>query len=420
MEVLKLTLTGMAHGGAAFGRDESGRAIFVPFAIAGETVRVEIVEDKGRFATARLLEVVRPSPDRVQPQCPHYTTCGHSHYQHISYEAQLRFKAEILRDQLERIGRLTNVTVRPTLPNPEAWAYRADVTFFPAAGGGLGFWSPQQGQVTAVQSCPLLRPTLLEVLQDVDLELPGLRKLTLRLGDDGDVLAALEVEDVEPPELESESPISIAIVLPDGTAANLIGDNTIVRSLRGRDFRVSAGCYAYPSPAAAELVVDTVLRYADLENLTRRQGGHGEEDKEGSKVLELYSGVGMLTAFLSAGAAEVTAIEANPDAVADTAVNLADTENVALYEGWVEEILPGLDMAPDVVVVDPPEGGLPAGVIRALAAKRPGRLVYVSMDAAALARDGKELVAAGYQLQEVQPIDMFPQTYQIQSVSWWS
>lgn len=406
MQMITLTLSGMAHGGAAFGRDEGGRAIFVPFAIAGETVRVEIVEDKGRFATARLLEVVRPSPDRVEPQCPHYPTCGHSHYQHISYEAQLRFKAEILRDQLERIGRLTNVTVRPTLPNAEAWAYRADATFYPAAGGGLGFWSPQQGEVTAVQSCPLLRPALLDVLQDVDLELPGLRRLTLRLGDDGDVLAALEVEDVEPPELESESPISIAIVLPDGTAANLIGDNTIVRSVRGRDFRVSAGCYFYPSPAAAELVVETVLRYANLS---------GRE-----KVLELYSGVGTLTAFLSAGAVEVTAIEGNPDAVADTAVNLADTENVALYEGLVEEILPNLDVAPDVVVVDPPEGGLTAGVIRVLAAKRPGRLVYVSMDAATLARDGKALVAAGYHLQEVQPVDMFPQTYQIQSVSWWS
>lgn len=420
METITLTLTGMAHGGAAFGRDEAGRAIFVPFAIAGETVRVEIVENKGRFATARLLEVIRPSPERSEPQCPHYATCGHSHYQHIRYEAQLRFKAEILRDQLERIGRLTDVTVQPTLPNPEPWAYRADVTFFPAAGGGLGFWSPQQRQVTAVQTCPLLRPTLLDVLQDVDLELPGLRKLTLRLGDDGDVLAALEVEDVEPPELESESPISIAIVLPDGTAANLIGDNYIVRAVRGRDFRVSAGCYFYPSPAAAELVVDTVLRYADLGNSTRRYGGHGEGGKEGGRVLELYSGVGTLTAFLSAGAAEVTAIEANPDAVADTAVNLADTDNVALYEGLVEEILPNLAIAPDVVVVDPPEGGLAAEVIRALAAKRPGRLVYVSADAATLARDGKELAAAGYHLREIQPIDMFPQTYQIQSVSWWS
>lgn len=116
----------------------------------------------------------------------------------------------------------------------------------------------------------------------------------------------------------------------------------------------------------------------------------------------------------------MTAIEANPDAVADTAVNLADTDNVALYEGLVEEILPNLAIAPDVVVVDPPEGGLAAEVIRALAAKRPGRLVYVSADAATLARDGKELAAAGYHLREIQPIDMFPQTYQIQSVSWWS
>ena len=403
MERITLTLSGMAHGGSAFGRDERGRAIFVPFAIAGETVRVELVEDKGKFALARLLEIIRPSPDRVEPHCPHYAACGHSHYQHIAYPAQLRFKEEILRDQLERVGRLTGVTVRPVLPNPEPWAYRADVTLFPAAGGGVGFWSSIRGQVTAVQTCPLLRPPLVDLLQDVDLELPGLRKLSLRLGDDGDLLAALEVDDVEPPELESESPLSIAIVLPDGTAANLIGDNYIVRSIGGRDFRISAGCYFYPSPAAAELVVETTLRYA---NLTAKH-----------KVLELYSGVGTLTAFLSARAAELTAIEANPDAVADTAVNLADTENVALYEGLVEEILPNLDIHPDVAVVDPPEAGLPAVVIRALAHKRPARLVYISADAAALTRDSQALLAAGYRLIEVQPIDMFPQTYQIQSVA---
>jgi 23S rRNA (uracil1939-C5)-methyltransferase len=242
-------------------------------------------------------------------------------------------------------------------------------------------------------------------LQDIDLDLPDLRQLTLRVGVDGALLAALEVEGIEPPELETDFPISVALVLPDDTAASLVGENYLVQSVKERDFRVSPGVFFQPSLAGAELIVAVVLSYASL---TGRE-----------TVVEGYSGVGMLTAFLAGVAAEVLGIEANPDAVADAAINLDDTQNVTLYQGSVEQILPALNVRPAVTVVNPPSGGLSAAAIRAIVDKSPRRLIYISSEVATLARDGKQLGRSGYKLEEIQPIDVTPQAYQIDTVSLW-
>ncbi len=404
MKEITLTLTIMAHGGAAMGRDEDGRPIFIPYAIPGETVRAQLTDEKRHFARADLLEVLEPSPDRAAPRCPHFGTCGGCHFQHMDYEAQLRHKQIIVGDQLQRIGGFEDVIVQPVKVNPSPWDYRIDVSLSPVSGGGLGFWSSSERQVIPIETCPIISPQLLALWHDFDLDLPGLRKLTLRMGDDEALLAALEVDGVEPPELAADFPVSVALVLPDKTAVSLIGDNYIMQQVKGRDFRVSPGCFFQPSPAAAELLVDAVLAYA---NLT------GSET-----VLDVYSGVGLLTAFLAKQAAQVVAVELNPDAAADTAVNLHDVDNVSLYEGLAEEILPWLNAAPDVVVVNP-DGGLETAVIQAITAMNPARLIYVSSDLPALARDGKKLTQAGYKLLEVQPIDMTPQSFQIDTVSLW-
>jgi 23S rRNA (uracil1939-C5)-methyltransferase len=405
MNELTLTMTIMAHGGAAMGRDGNGRPIFVPYTIPGETVRARLTTEKRHFARADLLEVLEPSPDRVEPKCPYFGRCGGCHFQHMRYEAQLEAKRIVVADQLQRIGGFDDVAVRPVKPNPSPWQYRSDISLSPVEGGGLGFWSPAERQVIPIEACPILHPRLQELWQDVDLDLPGLRKLTLRRGDDDALLAALEVDDVEPPELEADFPVSVAIVLPDKTAASLVGDNYIVQQVNGRDFRVSPGCFFQPSPAAAENLVEAVLAYAQLS---------GDES-----VVELYSGVGMLTAFLAEKAASVACIEVNADAVADTAVNLSDFDNISLYEGPAEEILPLLDNQPALIVVDPPAGGLATAVIETIAQLAPARLVYVSSDLPSLARDGKKLAQAGYQLVEVQPVDMTPQSFQIDTVSLW-
>lgn len=409
-ETLTLQLTDMANGGDALGRDENGRVVFVPYTIPGEEARVEIVEDKGRFAHARALDVLQAAPERAEPRCPHFGVCGACQWQHIEYEAQLRYKQEIVRDQLARIGGMEDVVVQETLPNPEPWSYSIDVSFSPTPENELGFWSPFLKRVMPIEVCYIIRPQLLELFQDTDLAFPGLRRLTLRVGDDEALLMALEVEGLEPPELATDFPISVAVVLPDGTAVNLVGDNYLVQRVAGpygemRDFRVSAGSFFYPSPPATSKLVETVLRYAAL------QGGE--------TVLDGFCGVGLFSAFLAGRAASVLGIEAAPDAVEDAAVNLDDLDNVSLYQGALEEVLPEFTVRPDVMVVDPPPEGLSRDVVEMLGGAELDRLIYVSSDVATLARDGRQLRQEGYRLAEIQPIDMLPQTYQVLTVSLW-
>lgn len=404
METITLDVTEFANGGYAVGRAGRGRTVFVPYAIPGEKVKANIHTEKNKVAYAHLQQVLKASPERVAPRCPHFGVCGGCHFQHMAYEAQLRAKQAVVVDQMWRIGNVKDAPVRPTLPHPQLWAYSTEMSLSPVAGGGLGFWSPVEKRIIPIESCPISRPELVDLLHDVDLELPGLRKLTLRVGDDEALLAAVEVDGVEPPDLEADFPLSVVIVLPDDTAVNLIGDNFTIQAIKGRDFRISAGCYLPPSAIGMELLVETVQRYA---RLTRVE-----------QVLELYSGVGMLTAFLAENAAEVVAVEINPDAVMDTAVNV-DADNVSLYEGAVEEILPELDIKPDVLVLHPPKEGLSREAARLVAGLRPAHIVYVSSDIATLARDGRAFGRDGYNLVEVQPIDTRPQTFHMDVVGLW-
>jgi len=399
-----LQLTAMAHGGSALGRDEQGRVIFVPLAIPGETVRVRLAEDKERYAVAELLEVLQPSPHRIEPRCRHFGSCGGCHFQHIAYPAQLGFKTEVVRDQLERVGKFTDPPVHDILSSPAPWQYCHSATFHPAQEGRLGYWSPLEERVIPIEECHIIQPILWQLFEDLDLDLTGILHVTLRAGADEELLIALATEDVEPPLLEVDFPVSVAMVLPTGEAANLVGDNYLVQRCAGRDWRVSAGSFFQVNPGAAEHLVRLVGRLATLAGP--------------QTVLELYSGVGLLTATLSAAADRVIGIESNPDAVSDASVNLEETDNVELYQGIVEEVLPALAGVPfDAVVIDPPRGGVDPAVIDSLLEIRAPRIVYVSCDPATFARDARRLARGGYRLAEVSPVDMFPQTYHIEMVS---
>ena len=406
---LTLTLTDMAHGGLALGRDKGGRAIFVPYAIPGETVRVHVPDDRRGFARAELLEVLQPSSDRVTPRCRHFGICGNCHFQHMTYAAQLRAKDDATRDQLTRVGGLKNPPLRPILPAPEVYGYRAETALFPADEGGLGYWSPVERRIFRVAECPILAPALEAALPDLDVDLPGLRRLSLRLGDDEELLAALEIEDVEPPELLVDFPVSVSIVLPDHTAASLIGDPYLLRTIGGREFRFSPGVPYPVNPAAAELWAGIILELSEL----------APDDT----VLENPGGAGWLTATLAARAAQVIAIEANPDAVADAADNLDAFDNVAIYQGTEEEVFPALDAEPDVVLLRTGlyrlEEGLSPAAFRLLERLRPRRRVVITGEVGALAKDAKRLVKIGYRPVAFQPVDLTPQGFWVEVVSVW-
>ncbi len=407
MDTLTLQLTTMTYGPAALGR-HGQKAIFVPYGLPGETVRVEVVDDQGRYAHARLLEVLQPSPERVAPPCPYFGPdgCGGCAWQHAAYTAQLRFKTQVVADQLTRIGRLADPPVLPTLADSSGWAYRNQARFHPAAEEGLGFLAAAGQRVVPVDGCLLLHPLLADLYDALDLDLPGLAALTLRASTaSGERLLIFETADDEPPALELDLPVSCVLLRSDGSVLTMVGQDTLTEVVAGHAYRVSAPSFFQVNTAQAEPLVRLALDGLALTG--------------GETVLDAYCGVGLFTLPLAERAGLVLAVEADPSAVDDLLANSAALENVEVIEGTVAAALAGLDEPLDAALVDPPRGGLEREALVGLIAAAPRRIVYVSCDPATLARDGQQLARAGYQLLQVQPVDMFPQTYHIETVSLW-
>jgi len=370
-------------------------------------VRVEILDDRGYYAFARLVEVVEPSPDRIELTCPYFghEGCGGCQWQHIDYQAQVDFKAKIVADQLERIGDLEEPSVLPTLTAPSAWAYRNHAQFYPAPDGRLGFQKASGDEIIAIEHCPILHPLLVDLHAILDLvDLPGLIRLVMRAGTTtGDRLLAFEMEEDRPPALETDEPVSCALILSEGGHANLIGDNYITERVAGRTYRVSASSFFQVNTPQAPQLVQVALDYLDLQS--------------DETVLDGYCGVGLFTTHLAERAGLVVAIEAAPAAVDDLLENTADIDNVEIVEGTVEDVLPDIRVPLDAAVLNPPRAGVDRFALDALVDREPSRVVYVSRDPATLARDAKRLTRAGYRLVEVRPVDMFPQTYHVDSVA---
>lgn len=397
----------MAHGGDALGRHE-GKVIFVPYAMPGEEALVEIVEDKGSYARGRLVEILSPSPHRVDPPCPHFGPgkCGGCQWQHIAYQSQLELKAAVVGDQLARLGRLPNVPVKPIIPSLSPWHYRNHVQFTVSDDGRLGFVATDGRRVETVEICYLLHPLLEELLAALELELPELARLSLRAGaNTGDQMMIFETHDDLPPALESDLPVSCVLLLSDGTPVNLIGNNYLTEAVAGREFHISASSFFQVNTAAAEELVRVVGEYL---------APTGDET-----LLDAYCGVGTFALSLADKVGQVIGIEEAAGAAADARLNASEMANVEFIEGSVEAVLPKLDRPIDLVVLDPPRQGCKPEALTALIELAPRRIVYVSCDPATLARDARKLAGGGYRLLEVQPVDMFPQTYHIESVALW-
>jgi 23S rRNA (uracil1939-C5)-methyltransferase len=404
-----LKLTQMAHGGPALGRHE-GKVIFVPYALPGETVRVEIETSKKGWAQARLVEVIEPSPERVTPACPHFgpDACGGCQWQHMSYTAQLAHKTEVVREQLARLGGLIDAHVQPTRAVGEPWGYRNHVQLH-ASPDGLGYVAADGQRVEPVGICPIMHPLVAELFEELNIEIEELEGLTLRAGiNTGQQLVIFETVDDEPFELTVDRPVSCVLLLSDGTPVILVGRDHFFERVAGKDYRVSAGSLFQVNTAGAQALVDTVAAYL--------------APKSHETLLDLYCGVGLFSLALAGQVGQIVAVEGHPIAAADAQFNVqaAGLDNVRVVENEASAALATLGERVHAVVADPPRSGCGPAVIGQLVALEPERLVYVACDPATLARDAKSLAAAGYRLVEVQPLDLFPQTYHIESVGLFS
>ena len=399
----------MGHGGKALGFHR-GKPVFAPYAIPGEVITAEITGGSGGATFARGLTLQAASADRTVPRCPHFGpgACWGCHWQHIDYAAQLLLKQDVLADQLSRLGRLPDKlidsTLQPVLPADEIWRYQHSLRLTRSqAGWGL----PREARgIEAIADCHLAHPDLITLLAQLELDYEHARRMTLRRGSDGRLMLILEVADEVDPELRTDLPLSVNLLLPSREPINLIGAAHSNYIIGEKTFRATAGSAIRANIRGIER--QTAVAVAALQI--------GEQQH----TLDLYAGIGIFSAFMADEAALVTTVESYPPAANDADFNLRDHDNIDLIEGGVAEALTELAEAGtrvDAALVDPPSAGLGADVIALLARLPIKRLVYVSGDPASLARDSRRLLEHGFQLERIQPIDLSPQTYYIDCVA---
>ncbi len=400
------------------GRLPDGRAVFVPFGLTGERVRIRLTEEKKNFARGELMEILEPSPDRIAPKCKHFYSpllagegagvrfCGGCHYQNLPYEKQLLAKAEILRDQLMRIGKIENPPVLPMVASPSEWNYRNHVQFHLTEDGKIGFVNATGNAVIPISECHLPEASINSLWRHLQFE-PNMdiARVSLRAGADDDLMLLLESDSPETPELEIEADISVVHLFDEHPVVIAGADHHFIRVL-DRDFKVSALSFFQVNTPMAEKMVEHLLAEMPV--------------SASDTLLDLYCGVGLFSAFFASRAGRVIGVESSESACEDFAVNLDEFDNVELYEGAAEEILPmlvGQIANLSYIIVDPPRAGLAPRVVDAIRALGPRVIAYVSCDPSTLARDAKRLIQGGYRLRQVTPFDLFPQTYHIEAIS---
>jgi 23S rRNA (uracil1939-C5)-methyltransferase len=435
-----VTVDRLTYGGEGIGRSD-GLAVFVTGAAPAETVRAKVRRAHRRHVEADLIAVEEPSADRVAPRCKHFAQgCGGCCWQHVRYEAQLLAKAAAVRDSLERLGGFRDLAIRPILPAPDAFHYRnkMEFAFHPTGILGLhprGAWY----DILPLDECFLESPLAVRLVKAAQLFVEEhtislyhprtreglLRELCVRQSRaTGEVLIGLVTSEGPFPEgaamathLASVDPAVVGVVrsirrsadseaLP-GTTTLLLGQDHITESVDGLRFRIRLDTFFQTNSVQAERLVEVVKELAD--------------GVAGARVVDVYCGVGLFSLVMAKAGAEVVGIEIVESAIEAARANAAANglSGLAFHAGDARKVLADVlpaGLAPDVLVLDPPRAGAGGKVMRRIARATPRRIVYVSCNPTTLARDLVELRPFGYKPTVVQPIDLFPQTYHVETV----
>ncbi len=254
-----IQLEKLTYGGEAMGRLPDGRAVFVPFGLPGETVRVRLVQDKQSFARGELLEVLTASPERIDPKCKHFGKCGGCHYQNLPYEKQLQAKTEILRDQLQRIGKIEDPPVKPMVASPLEWNYRNHMQFHLTAEGKIGFINSKGNSTLPIEECHLPETGINTFWPELQFESnKDFERVSLREGHDEELMVMLESEKLETPEIEIEADVSV-VHLFDEHPVVIAGQDHLTISILEKDFHVSAASFFQVNTKMAEKMVEHLL-----------------------------------------------------------------------------------------------------------------------------------------------------------------
>lgn len=449
-----IDIIGMNHDGEGVGR-ANGYTLFVQGALPGETVRVRVMKTKKQYGYAKLLEIVKASPDRVSAPCPIYDQCGGCQIQHMSYAGQLAWKRQLVVDNLQRIGKLNvlvedaegaeqqGIRVLPTMGMDEPWRYRNKAQVpIGAADGGLvgGFYAKGSHRIIDMDICLIQHEHNDEVVAKVK-ELGShlgisayneetgrglLRHVVVKKAfRTGEMMLVLVTNGRDIPHKDAwigsirEAIPHVASICQNVNKKQtnvIFGDET--RVLWGRDviydyigdvqFAISARSFYQVNPVQTEVLYGKTVEYAGLS---------GKET-----VIDAYCGIGTISLFLAQHADQVYGVEIVPEAIEDARSNamLNEMKNVKFEVGASEDVIPrwkeqGIEA--DVIVVDPPRKGCDPRLLDTILEMKPERVVYVSCNPSTLARDLRVLEDGGYRTVEVTPVDMFPHTVHVESVA---
>ena len=431
-----VTIEGYGEGGMGVARID-GRVVFVHGALRGEKCRVLILKTLKSVAFAKVLEVLEPSSERMESDCPYFPRCGGCTYRHIRYEEELRLKKQRVQDNLSRIGG-SDVTVEEILGAQDTLRYRNKAQYPVSKDGAVGFYRARTHEVIECEHCLLVRPeadaaaeALREYMQSCHVagydEKTGrglIRHLYVRSNAAGESLICVLVNGDKLPKedrlvalLRDACPKCTGIVLGTNTKkGNVIlgdryrtlwGSDRLEDTLCGKKVKLSVPSFYQVNRAQAERLYAKTIEFADLT---------GQET-----VLDLYCGAGTITLALSDHAKKVLGAEIVPEAIDDARENAArnGVKNAEFFCGDASDVAKKLareNLRPDVITVDPPRKGLAADVVESIAEMQPGRVVYVSCDSATMARDVKRLADLGYTARRACAVDMFPRADHVETV----
>jgi 23S rRNA (uracil1939-C5)-methyltransferase len=424
---VELTIEKLVYGGDGLARAQSGeraKTVFVPFVLPGEQVEATAIEERPGFARARLDRVLRPSALRSEPPCLYFTQCGGCQYQHVDYAAQLNFKSEILRETIRRTAKIDlSVPVETHSSPPLHYRNRTRFHLRHRPEFAIGYFREGSHELLPVRACPISSLLINRALDGfwklgATCEIPTDIAQVEMFSDAVDERLLIELYFNSPSDDRSalkDFARNLASAMPEvfgvvafaqrspGSAGRadqeelLFGEKQLKYRVGDRNYSVSAGSFFQTNrflvPKLAELVVGT---------------------HQGRLALDLYSGVGLFAAPLARGFERVIAVESYPASVQDLRANVSASVKVSA-QSTEAYLTSATTLKPDFIVVDPPRSGLGARVCAQLNRLPAGAMTYLSCDPATLARDSAQLLTGGWRISEVHLIDLFPQTFHIET-----
>ncbi|MDD2377409.1 MAG: 23S rRNA (uracil(1939)-C(5))-methyltransferase RlmD [Bacilli bacterium] len=394
---MEIKIINLDHQGRGIGKINN-KVVFIPNALIGEIVEIEIVKEKKKYLEGKVINYIKKSDDRISPKCPYFNKCGGCDLLHLSYPMQCQFKENKIRDITKKfIG--SDIEVKPIIRSNKIYNYRNKVTFHVKE--KIGYYREKSYEIVPIDNCHLADDKINQLIPFLNsLQLADIKKIIIKTNGQQVMVILYGKVNIEDVLIKLTDQVNTIIV----NSEVIYGDGNIVESIGNLKFYVSEKSFFQVNDSQTINLYNKVLEYCDF--------------KGNEKVLDLYCGTGTIGMYLSRYCKMVLGVEIISDAIKDANKNkqLNNIENIDFILGDSKDKINEIDFKPDIVVVDPPRNGVDMKVIESVISLNPSKIIYVSCDPMTLARDLK-ILQEYYMINEITPIDMFPQTSHVECVA---